>query len=282
MSYARTATLLAALTALFVGGGYALEGEAGLIAGLIVALLLNTLAYREAGRLIFGRFSTREVTFAHHGELLRQLRHLAARGRLPTPRAFILDRAQPNAFATGERPDTASIAVTEGLLRNLNQNQVAGVLAHELGHVGNRDNMVLTLTATLGGSLLVCIGLLAVAPMAWIGLVSAEATLIVTALAAVLASLVQMAVSRSREFAADRTGAQICGRPEWIASALQEVGRLQAPLFSGGSRRLRGAALRLMMASFAGHSLGEWFSTHPSSSDRIDRLRRIAAGSARH
>ncbi len=278
MSYARTATLLAALTALFVGFGFAWLGEGGLVLGLLAALALNTLSYRQLGRLIFNRFRTREGNKTEDGKLLGELQHLSMRARLPVPKVHILASEQPNAFATSEGPGTARIAVTEGLTKYLTPDQVSGVLAHELGHIRNRDNLVLTITATVAGGLLALVALVVVSVLSAIGISAANFAIAATIAAAVGAGLVQTAVSRSREFAADRAGAEICGRPLWIATALQEVGRLQAPLLATGPRRFGGTALRFMMASFAGHSLGELISTHPSSSDRIDRLRRLSDG----
>ena len=153
MSYARTATWLAGLSAFFVGAGFAIAGEGGLVLGLAMALLLNIVAYRRAGDAMFARFNIREVDSVSSPWFVEQMRRLAERAALPPPRSFVFKSEQPNAFATGRGARDASIAVTDGLLRRMSARQITGVLAHELGHIRNRDNLVLTVTATIAGGL---------------------------------------------------------------------------------------------------------------------------------
>ncbi len=275
MSYARTATWLAGLTALFIGAGFALGGEAGFAIALPLAVLFNIAAYSRAGGIIFGRFVAREVTEISAPVLVDELGKLAHRASVPSPRAFIFDSDQPNAFATGQSPEVACVAVTKGLMRHLSPEQIRGVLAHELGHIRNRDNMVLTVTATLAGALSITAGavLATVSNFVWSG--DGIALSAIIALSALVAMFLQMGVSREREFEADATGAAICGHPEWIASALEEVGRRQRPF--GESAGVRAPVLLFGLGTLAKRDLGMLLSTHPSSASRIKRLRQMAS-----
>ena len=277
MSYARTATWLAGLTAILIGASFALAGEVGFAIALPLAVLANVAAYSRAGGIIFGRFVAREVSAASAPILFEELGSLANRASLPTPRAFIFDSDQPNAFATGQSPSVACVAVTKGLMRHLSPQQIRGVLAHELGHIRNRDNLVLTVTATLAGIVTMTAGIVAstVMTMAWSN--DAVAFTVLIAIAAMLAMIAQMAVSREREFEADAAGAAICGHPEWIASALEEVGRRQRPFGHSDRYDVRAPMLLFGLGSRAKRDVGMLFSTHPSSSDRIERLRRMSS-----
>lgn len=277
MSYARTATWLAGLTAIFIGGGFALAGEIGFIIAVPLAVLANVAAYSRTGGIIFGRFTAREVSETSAPILMEELGKLANRANLPTPRAFIFDSDQPNAFATGQSPSVACIAVTKGLMRHLSPEQIRGVLAHELGHIRNRDNLVLTVTATLAGVMTMTAGVVASTANGFARSNDVIAFTAVVAIAALLAMIAQMAVSRGREFEADAAGAAICGHPEWIASALEEVARRQRPFGYGDRHELRAPMLLFGLGSRAKRDLGMLFSTHPSSSDRIERLRRMSS-----
>ena len=277
MSYARTATWLAGLSAFFVGAGFAIAGEAGLVMGLAMALLLNGVAYRHAGDAMFARFNIREVDAVSSPSFVAQMRRLAERAALPTPRTFVFKSEQPNAFATGRGNRDASIAVTDGLLRRMTTRQITGVLAHELGHIRNRDNLVLTVTATLAG---VLFGAACAAALASPVLLSAgiTGTAITLALACLAAPLAQMAISRDREFEADAAGADICGQPLWIASALEAIGRRAPPFPAGITPAFPATAFRFGLSARAGRGVAALFSTHPSSAERIRRLRILASG----
>lgn len=277
MSYARTATWLAGLTAIFIGVAFALGGEAGFVIAVPLAVLANIAAYSRTGGIIFGRFTAREVSETSAPTLIGELDYLANRASLPTPRAFIFDSDQPNAFATGQSPSVASVAVTKGLMRHLSPEQIRGVLAHEIGHIRNRDNLVLTVTATLAGIMTMTAGVAASTAKAFAWSNDVVAFSAVVAVAALLAMIAQMAVSREREFEADAAGAAICGHPEWIASALEEVGRRQRPFGDGDGDEVRAPMLLFGLGSRAKRDLGLLFSTHPSSSDRIERLRRMSS-----
>lgn len=273
MSYARTATWLAGLTAIFIGGAFALAGEIGFAIAVPLVVLANVAAYSRTGGIIFGRFIAREVNETSAPILIEELGKLANRANLPTPRAFIFDSDQPNAFATGQSPSVACVAVTKGLMRHLSLEQIRGVLAHELGHIRNRDNLVLTVTATLAGVMTMTAGIVASTANVFARSNDVIAFTTVVAIAALLAMIAQMAVSRGREFEADAAGAAICGHPEWIASALEEVARRQRPFGYGDRPELRAPMLLFGLGSRAKRDLGMLFSTHPSSSDRIERLR---------
>ena len=277
MSYARTATWLAGLTAIFIGGGFVLAGEIGFVIAVPLAVLANVAAYSRTGGIIFGRFIAREVSETSAPILIDELGKLASRANLPTPRAFIFDSDQPNAFATGQSPSVACVAVTKGLMRHLSPQQIRGVLAHELGHIRNRDNLVLTVTATLAGVMTMTAGIAASTANAIAGSNHVIAFTAVVALAALLAMIAQMAVSRGREFEADAAGAAICGHPEWIASALEEVARRQRPFGYGDHHEVRAPMLLFGLGSRAKRDLGMLFSTHPLSSDRIERLRGMSS-----
>ena len=227
MNYFRTALLLAALTGFFLVVGYLLGGQSGLILALVVALGMNLFAYWNSDKMVLRMANAQEVGPNDAPELYRIVQDLAQRGGLPMPRVYIIDEEQPNAFATGRNPENAAVAATTGLLRHLSREEITGVMAHELSHVRHRDTLTMTIAATLAGA----IGMLASfgglmgggrdengRPM--MGGLAAIAMMI---LAPLVASLVQMAISRSREYEADRMGAEMSGQPLWLASALAKL-----------------------------------------------------------
>jgi heat shock protein HtpX len=225
MNTLRTGVLLAGLTGLFLAVGFMLGGEAGLVIAFGVALAMNAFAYWNSDKLVLRMHGAREV--GESGEaasLVRLVRQLAEQAELPMPKVYVMETDQPNAFATGRNPDNAAVAVTQGLLRRLSTEETAGVLAHELAHVRNRDTLTMTVTATLAGaiSMLASFGLFFGGgnrnnPLGIVGV------LLIAILAPMAAMLVQMAISRAREYEADRIGAEICGRPLWLASALEKI-----------------------------------------------------------
>src|SRR6185503_5965594 len=226
MNFMKTALLLAALTGFFLVVGYLLGGRGGLMIALVVALGMNAFAYWNSDRMVLRMSGAHEVGPDQAPELYGIIRQLTQRAGLPMPRVYIIDEDQPNAFATGRSPEHAAVAVNTGLLTHLTHEQVAGVLAHELGHVRNRDTLTMTVAATLSGA----IGMLATFGGLFGGgrdengrSVSPVVAIAAMFLAPLAASLVQMAISRSREFEADRAGAEISGNPLWLASALQRL-----------------------------------------------------------
>src|SRR3954471_14474857 len=226
MNYLRTAILLAGLTALFMGVGYLIGGASGAIIALLIAAVTNLFAYWNSDRMVLSMYGAHEVDQHTAPDLTRLVADLAARAGLPMPRVFLMDNPQPNAFATGRNPANAAVAVTTGLVQSLSREELAGVIAHELAHVKNHDTLLMTVTATVAGA----ISMLAQFGMFFggnrdnngsgPGIVGSLAMMILAPFAAML---VQMAISRSREYAADDLGARICGQPMWLASALAKI-----------------------------------------------------------
>ena len=227
MSMMRTYVLLAAMTALFMGVGFLVGGQIGIIIAFAIAAVMNIFSYWNADKIVLKMHNAREVSPQSEGRIesafAQDVLELAQRAGMPAPKVYIIDTPQPNAFATGRNPANAAVAATSGLLSSLNRQEVAGVMAHELAHVRNRDTLTMTITATFAGA----ITMLANVAMFFTnrergGMISG---LLIMLLAPMAAGLVQMAISRSREYEADRVGAEICGNPLWLASALAKIER---------------------------------------------------------
>src|SRR3982075_1779707 len=222
MNYLRTAMLLAGLTALFMGVGYLIGGASGATIALLIAAATNLFAYWNSDRMVLSMYGAHEVDQHTAPELASLVAELAARAGLPMPRLFLMDNPQPNAFATGRNPQNAAVAVTTGLVQSLSREELGGVIAHELAHVKNHDTLLMTVTATIAGA----ISMLAQFGMFFgghrdnnngPGIIGSIAMMILAPLGAML---VQMAISRTREYAADDLGARICGQPMWLSSPL--------------------------------------------------------------
>ena len=281
MNYFRTALLLAALTAFFLVVGYLLGGQQGLVIALVVALGTNLFAYWNSDRMVLRMSNAREVGPQEAPELYGMVQQLAQRAGLPMPRVYVIDEDQPNAFATGRNPEHAAIAVNTGLLRHLGREEVMGVLSHELGHVKSRDTLTMTVAATLSGA----IGMLATFGFFFGGGRDENGRpagnpilgILAMILAPIAASLIQMAISRSREYEADRMGAEISGHPEWLASAL---GRLHAgaqAIPNATAQANPGTAHLYIDNPLSAGGIAHLFSTHPPMEGRIARLRAMAA-----
>jgi len=275
MSLFRTGLLLAALTGLFVGVGYIVGGQGGMMIAFLIALGMNVFAYWNSDQLVLRMYGAREVDAASAPQLHSIVGTLAQRAGLPMPRVYIIDSEQPNAFATGRNPEHAAVAASTGLLRTLSADEVAGVIAHELTHVKNRDTLTMTITATLAGA----IGMLANFglffgnsrdnPLGPIGI------LLVSILAPIAALLVQMGISRSREYAADRGGAEISGAPLSLASALAKIER-RAEQTRNFAAEANPATAHLFIINPLHGGLAGLFATHPSTAERIRRLQAMA------
>lgn len=281
MNYFRTALLLAALTAFFLVVGYLLGGHHGLVIALVVALGTNLFAYWNSDRMVLRMSNAHEVGPQEAPELYGMVQQLAQRAGLPMPRVYVIDEDQPNAFATGRNPQHAAIAVNTGLLRHLSREEVMGVLSHELGHVKSRDTLTMTVAATLSGA----IGMLATFGFFFGGGRDENGRpagnpilgILAMILAPIAASLIQMAISRSREYEADRAGAEISGHPEWLASAL---GRLHAgtqAIPNATAQANPGTAHLYIDNPLSAGGMAHLFSTHPPMEERIARLRAMAA-----
>lgn len=278
MGMMRTYMLLAAMTALFMGVGYLVGGQVGMLIAFGLALIMNGISYWNADKIVLRMSNAREVipgsgrpmenTFAN------DVLSLARNAGMPDPKIYIIDTPQPNAFATGRNPQNAAVAATTGLLSMLNREEVAGVMAHELAHVQNRDTLTMTVTATIAGA----ITMLANFAMFFGnrergGLISSLAIMF---LAPVAASLVQMAISRSREYEADRKGAEICGNPLWLASALAKIERGARSTLNKQAERNPALAHLYIINPLAGKGADNLFSTHPVTANRIAALRKLA------
>lgn len=280
MGFTRTAILLAAMTGLFMAIGFLVGGEAGMALAFVVALGMNGFAFWKSGDMVLRMHGARQVDESSAPDYVRIVRRLARNADLPMPRTFIIDSPQPNAFATGRNPENAGVAATTGLLALLSPEELSGVMAHELAHVKNRDTLTMTITATLAGA----IGMLANFAFFFSrgrngGLLGSLAIMI---LAPMAAGLVQMAISRSREYEADKLGAQICGRPLWLASALEKLDLGVARTRNAGAEA-NPATAHLFIAnplqggkSHQGIRADKLFSTHPDMNNRIARLHQMA------
>ncbi len=273
MNALRTTMLLAALTALFMALGYTLGGSGGALIALIVAFAMNLFTYWNADKIVLRMHGAREVDARTAPELVGIVQGLAARGGLPMPKVYLIDSPHPNAFATGRNPDNAAVAATTGLLAMLTREETAAVMAHELAHVQNRDTLVMTMTATIAGA----ISMLANFGLFFRGNDSRGnilAMLLAVIVAPFAAMLVQLAISRTREYGADQGGARMHGNPRALASALAKLARgAEAVPSPFAERNPAAAALYIVPGLGRGDS---WFSTHPATENRIAALEAMA------
>ena len=277
MNYVRTAILLAGLTALFMGVGFLIGGESGALVALLVAAAMNLVSYWNADKIVLAMHDAHEIDENTAPELVRLVRDLAGRAGLPMPRVYLMDNPQPNAFATGRNPEHAAVAVTTGLLRMLSHEEIAGVLAHELAHVRNRDTLTMTITATIAGA----ISMLAQFGMFFGGYrdnggLGVIGKLVMVVLAPIAAMLVQMAISRTREYAADNLGARISGRPDALASALVKISNAAQQIENPLAERSPATAHLFIVNPLFGSRMQNLFASHPLTDDRIRRLRQMA------
>jgi heat shock protein HtpX len=280
MNYLKTAILLAGLTALFMGVGFLIGGQQGALIALLVAGGMNLFAYWNSDRMVLSMHGAVEADGRSAPDLVRLVGELATRAGLPMPRVYVMDNPQPNAFATGRNPEHAAVAVTTGLLQMLNREELAGVIAHELAHVKNRDTLTMTITATVAG---------AISMLAQFGLFFGGGhrdnnngygiigTLAMVILAPIAAMLVQMAISRTREYAADNMGAHISGRPMALASALVKISGAAEQIPNDTAEQNPATAHLFIVNPLAGaHGWDNLFATHPSVENRIAALQAIA------
>ncbi len=278
MNLMRTAMLLAFMTALFMGVGYLIGGQAGMMIALVVAAGMNFFSYWNSDRMVLSTYHAQEVDERSAPEFYRIIRDLSGNAGLPMPRVYLYESPQPNAFATGRNPENAAVAASTGLLNALTPEEVAGVMAHELAHVQNRDTLTMTITATLAGAISM-LGNFAFFfggrrdsnnPLGFVGVLVA---MIVAPLAAML---VQIAISRTREYSADRRGAEICGNPLWLASALGKIARSAEHVPNDDAERNPATAHMFIINPLSGENMDNLFSTHPNTDNRIAALREMA------
>ena len=278
MNMIRTAMLLAFMTALFMGVGYVVGGSGGMLIAFVIAAGMNLFSYWNADKMVLRMHRAVEVDERNAPEYYGIVRDLAKRAGLPMPRVYLIDNDQPNAFATGRNPQNAAVAATTGLLNRLSYQEVAGVMAHELAHVQNRDTLTMTITATLAGA----ISMLGNFAFFFggnrdnnnpLGIVGVLVAIIVAPLAAMM---VQMAVSRTREYSADRRGAEICGQPLWLASALQKIAGYAKGIHNPDAERNPATAHMFIINPLSGERMDNLFSTHPATENRIAALEGMA------
>lgn len=280
MNRMKTVMLLATLTALLLLVGQALAGRGGFMIALMLAGVMNFAAYWWSDKIVLRMYGAQEIDEAQAPELFALVRRLAQRAQIPMPRVYIIPQDTPNAFATGRNPQNAAVAVTAGIMRLLDREELAGVLGHELGHVQNRDTLIMTVAATLAGALSHMASMAMWGAMLGGGSSRDEegghpiAGLLGVMIAPLAATLIQMAISRSREFLADERGAQFSGNPLALASALRkiETWSQQIPMTAGSPA----TAHLFIINPFSGGGLVRLFSTHPSTEERIARLQALA------
>jgi len=275
MNTMRTGLLLAAMTGLFLAVGYLLGGQSGMVIAFAVAAAMNFFAYWNSDKMVLRMHGARQIDRATAPDFYDLISELAERANLPMPKVYIMDNPQPNAFATGRNPENAAVAATTGLLQTLSRDEIAGVMAHELAHVKNRDTLLMTMTATIAGA----ISMLANFAMfsgrdrnSPLGAFGAIALMIMAPLAAML---VQMAISRTREYGADRVGAEISGNPAALASALARMSNAAHRIENHAAEANPATAHLFIINPLSGQRMDNLFSTHPATENRIAALQAL-------
>ena len=278
----RTTLLLGALTGLMMAIGNYFGGSQGMMIALIFASVSNLIGYWFSDKIVLRMYSAREVTESEAPQLYRIVHNLALGARMPMPKVYIIPGESPNAFATGRNPQHAAVAVTEGLMRMMDEREITGVLAHELAHVQNRDILISTIAATLAGAIMMLADM-----MRWGAILGGFrrdneeegggggliGMIVLPIVASFAAMLIQMAISRSREFAADETGARMCGDPMALASALRKLGYASQRLPMDASPQ---TAHMFIVNPLSMGAIAKMFSTHPPLEERIARLEALA------
>jgi heat shock protein HtpX len=274
----KTAMLMAAITALFMALGSMLGGQQGMMIALIVALGMNFFSYWFSDKMVLKMYNAQEVDESSAPQFYRMVRELAQQAQLPMPKVYLINEDAPNAFATGRNPEHAAVAATTGILQVLSEREMRGVMAHELAHVKHRDILISTVSATMAGA----ISMLANFAMVFGGRNSEGRPanpivgMLVMLLAPLAASLIQMAISRAREFEADRGGAEISGDPQALASALQKIQRYAQGIPMQAAERHPETAQMMIMNPLSGGGLRGLFSTHPATEERVAKLLALA------
>ena len=278
MNLVRTAMLIALMTALFMGVGYLIGGAGGMMIAFVIAAAMNMFSYWNSDKMVLRMHHAVEVDARTAPEFYQIVADLAQNAGLPMPRVYVIRNAQPNAFATGRNPENAAVAASTGLLEALSDEEVAAVMAHELAHVQHRDTLIMTITATLAGAISM-LGNFAMFfggnrnnnnPLGFIGV------LVAILVAPFAAMLVQMTISRTREYAADRRGAEICGNPLWLASALKKIAMGARRVVNEDAERNPATAHMFIINPLNGQRMDSLFSTHPATENRIAALEAMA------
>jgi heat shock protein HtpX len=280
MNFVRTAMLLAFLTALFMGVGYLIGGSGGMMIALVMAAGMNLFSWWNSGNMVLSAYDAQEIDARNAPEFYGMIQDLSARADLPMPKVYLINSDQPNAFATGRNPENAAVAASTGLLQRLTPEEVSGVMAHELAHIENRDTLTMTITATIAGAISM-LGNFAFFfggsrderhPFGFIGV------LVAMIVAPFAAMLVQMAISRTREYAADRRGAEISGNPLGLASALKKIESAAHRIPNERAEANPATAHMFIINPLSGQRMDNLFSTHPDTANRIAALEDMARG----
>jgi heat shock protein HtpX len=282
MNFARTGLLLAALTGIFVAMGALIGGATGMVIAFFIALAMNAFSLWQSDKMVLRMYGAEEVDAQSGGEYCRMVRDLAARAELPMPRVYVMNNPQPNAFATGRNPANAAVCASTGIIEALSREELAGVMAHELSHIKNYDTLTMAVAATIGGAISMLAQYLQFGALfggnrennnsvGWIGM------LVAIFVAPLAAMLVQMAISRSREYQADRMGGMICGNPLWLASALQKIEAYAHQIPNEQAEAAPGTAHLFIINPLSGQGMDNLFSTHPNTENRIAELEAQAA-----
>ncbi len=277
-NWVKTFVLMAAITGLFIVIGGALGGESGMLIALVFALAMNFFSYWFSDKLVLKMYNAQEVDASTAPDFYNMVKELAQRAELPMPRVYLINEDAPNAFATGRNPEHAAVAATTGILRVLSQRELRGVMAHELTHVKHRDILISTISATMAGA----ISAIANFAMFFGGRdnegrpVNPIVSIAVMLLAPLAAGLIQMAISRAREYEADRGGAEISGDPEALASALEKIHRYAKGTPLPTTEAHPETAQMMIMNPLSGRGMAGLFSTHPATEERVARLMEMA------
>ena len=282
MNYAKTGLLLAVLTGIFVAMGGLVGGATGMVIAFVIALGMNLFSLWQSDTMVLRMYGAEEVTEQSGGQYYAIVRDLAARASLPMPRVYIMNNPQPNAFATGRNPQNAAVCASTGLIEMLSPEEVAGVMAHELAHVKNYDTLTMAVAATIGGAISMLAQYLQFGALfggnrqnsGGVGWIGALVAMIVAPMAAMM---VQMAVSRSREYQADRMGAMICGNPMWLASALRKIEHYAKGIRNEPAEAAPATAHLFIINPLTGEGMDNLFSTHPNTDNRVAELEKLAA-----
>ena len=278
MNVVRTGILLAGLVGLFLAVGYVIGGQTGMLIALVLSVGMNVFAYWNSDRMVLSMHGARAIDRTASPEFYDMIARLSQNAGLPMPKVYVMDNPQPNAFATGRDPEHAAVAATTGLLSGLSYDEIEGVMAHELAHIRNRDTLIMTVTATIAGAISM-LGNFAFFMggsrdrNSGLGVIGTLLMIIVAPLAAML---VQMAISRTREYSADRAGAEISGKPMALASALARISGAAHHIENDTAEANPATAHMFIINPLSGHRMDNLFSTHPSTENRIAALRQIA------